>query len=53
MNNKPTILEQAWDNTHACLLSDGLYYELSILLSYDGLILFLKYQKIDNIESIK
>ncbi len=51
MNNEPTILEQAWDTTHACLLSDGLHNQICILPKYGGLLLFWKHHGIDLIET--
>ncbi|MCX7744349.1 MAG: aldose 1-epimerase [Flavobacteriales bacterium] len=51
MRNTPSISEQAWGSTHACLLSDGLNNNLCILPKYGGLLLFWKHRDIDLIET--
>jgi aldose 1-epimerase len=49
--NLLSIIEQAWDTTHACLLFDGLHNQLCILPKYGGLLLFWKHRGIDLIQT--
>lgn len=51
MDIAPNITEQAWGNTHACLLSDGLKNRICILPQYGGLILFWKYEEVNLLET--
>ena len=53
MNFTPNISEQAWGNTHACLLSDGIKNQVCILPKYGGLILYWKHEGIDLTETFE
>jgi aldose 1-epimerase len=53
MNFAPNISEQAWGNTHACLLSYGIKNQICILPQYGGLILYWKHKGIDLTETFE
>ncbi len=50
MNFKLNISTQAWGNTHACILSDGIKNQICILPQHGGLIFFWKQNELDILE---